>query len=421
MLPDLTDRPRVGYVLKMYPRFSETFIVTELVQMQRLGIDLEVFSLRTPTEGRFHASLAELRAPVTYLPYASVRGSDLWLALQRATCRPELTRLLPDLLAMDVRDATQALELAELIQARDITHLHAHFASVAADVARVAAALTGITYSITAHAKDIFHAEVDTAALRRKLRDAHDVVTVSEFNLAYLRAHYGSDASRVRRVYNGLDLPSFPWSDPGRRPPVIAAVGRLVEKKGFGDLLRAAALLKRAGRDFTVEIVGTGEQQTALSALHRELDLADRVRFLGPLPQEQVVRVVAGAAAFAAPCAVGEDGNRDGLPTVLLEAMALGTPCVTTPVTGIPEVVRHESTGLLVGEHDPEALAAALDRLLLDAALRRDLSLRARDLIEREFDAQKQAALVAQAFVPVHRSRLQRQESVTLEPELLTA
>jgi glycosyltransferase involved in cell wall biosynthesis len=101
--------------------------------------------------------------------------------------------------------------------------------------------------------------------------------------------------------------------------------------------------------------------------------------------------------------------------------MALGTPCVTTPVTGIPEVVRHESTGLLVGEHDPEALAAALDRLLLDAALRRDLSLRARDLIEREFDAQKQAALVAQAFVPVHRSRLQRQESVTLEPELLTA
>jgi glycosyltransferase involved in cell wall biosynthesis len=179
---------------------------------------------------------------------------------------------------------------------------------------------------------------------------------------------------------------------------VIAAVGRLVEKKGFADLLRAAALLKRAGRDFRVDIVGSGEQEPALRTLRDELGLRDRVRLLGPLPQDAVVSVVRSAAVFAAPCVVGDDGNRDGLPTVLLEAMALGTPCVATPVTGIPEVLTDGRSGLMVGEHDPEALAHAIDRLLADAALRTKLSRQARAHIEAEFDSRRQAALVAQSF-----------------------
>ena len=401
---------RVGYVLKMYPRFSETFVVTELVQMQRIGVDLEVFSLRPPTDGRFHASLAELRAPVTYLPYSSLRASELWDLLQRAgTQFGDLGRHLRDLLSSDVRDVAQALELARLVRLRGISHLHAHFASVSADVARLAARIAGITYSITAHAKDIFHADVDVAALRRKLRDASEVVTVSDFNLSFLRNHYGADARRLRRVYNGLDLSAFPWSDPADRPPVIAAVGRLVEKKGFADLLRAAALLRRSGCDFRIDLVGSGEQEEALRALRDELGLVDHIRFMGPLPQDQVVSVVREAAVLAAPCVVAADGNRDGLPTVLLEGMALGTPCVATPVTGIPEVLVHDRTGLMVGEHEPEALARALDRLLGDAALRTRLSRAARALIESEFDASRQAAEVAKSFgpagrVPVHGS-----------------
>jgi colanic acid/amylovoran biosynthesis glycosyltransferase len=400
MLPD-AGRPagRVGYVVKVYPRFSETFVVTELLEMQRLGVDLEVFSLRPPTDGRFHASLAELRASVTYLPYTSLRAGELWDLLRRANSHfDDLGPHLRNLLSCDVRDVAQALELAGLVRLRGISHLHAHFASVSADVARLAAGIAGITYSITAHAKDIFHDEVDAAALRKKLRDASDVITVSDFNLSFLRNQYGPDAMRVRRVYNGLDLTAFPWSDPADRPPVIAAVGRLVEKKGFADLLRAAALLRRSRSDFRIDIVGSGDQEVALLALRDELGLGDRVRFLGPLPQDQVISVIRQSAVLAAPCVVGEDGNRDGLPTVLLEAMALGTPCVATPVTGIPEVLADGRTGLLVGEHEPDALAKALDRLLGDAMLRTRLARSARALIEAEFDSSRQAAIVARSF-----------------------
>lgn len=400
----LHERPRpgrVGYVLKMYPRFSETFILTELLALEGHGVDLEVFSLRLPVDGRFHARLADLRAPVSYLSPHSLRSGDVWLALREAAGElGDLGPQLGDLLALDVRDAVAAVELARQVHRRRISHLHAHFASVSADVARLAAKITGITYSFTAHAKDIFHRDVDQAALRRKLRDAHDVITVSDFNLGYLRRTFGSDADQVRRVYNGLDLTALRWRDPTVRPAVIAAVGRLVEKKGFADLIDACAILAGEGRDFRVALIGSGDQEAALRARIARLGLDQRVRLLGGRPQDQVAKIVGSAAALAAPCVVGSDGNRDGLPTVLLEAMALGTPCVATPVTGIPEVIEHERTGLLVAEHDPAGLAAALGRLLDDRRLRSALARRARALVEREFDAEQQARQVAEAFAP---------------------
>ena len=407
--PALTDpagRPtpaapprRVGYVTKMFPRFSETFILTELLHVERLGVDVEVFSLRPPTDGRFHAGLADLRAPVTYLQSSGIRAADLWATLAEVAAElGDLGPHLADLLRLDARDALQAVELARLVRRRGITHLHAHFASAGAGVARVAAAIAGIGYGFTAHAKDIFHADVDPDDLARKLRDAADVVTVSEFNLAYLRDTFGTDAHAVRRVYNGLDLTGFPFGSPLDRPARIAAVGRLVEKKGFGDLLDAVALLIGQGREVDLVLVGSGEYEGALRAQVERLGLGDRVRMTGGLPQHRVAEIVAGAAVFAAPCVVGADGNRDGLPTVLLEAMALGTPCVGTPVTGIPEVIEDDVTGLLVPEHDPAALAAALGRLLDEPRLRLRLATAARTLIENEFDARRQARLVAEGF-----------------------
>lgn len=391
------DDIRVGYVTKMFPRFSETFVLTELLQLERLGYEVEIFSLRPPADGRFHAKLADLRAPVTYLTSSGIRAADLWSEFAATDELDELGPHLDELLRIDYRSALQAVQLARHCRRLGLTHLHAHFASAGTTVARVAARIAGISYGFTAHAKDIY-CEVDQDDLRRKLRDAVDVVTVSDFNRDYLTSEFGADADRVRRVYNGLDLDAFEFSDPSERSATIAAVGRLVEKKGFDVLLDALALLLADGHQVDLVLIGSGVLEGALRAQAERLGLADRVTMLGSLPQHRVAEIVATAAVFAAPCVVGEDGNRDGLPTVLLEAMALGTPCVATPVTGIPEIIEHEVTGLLVPERDPRALADALNRLLDDPVLRSGLAKAARDLVETEFDARRQAALVAEGF-----------------------
>lgn len=391
----------VGYVLKMYPRLSETFILTEVLALEAQGQPLEIFSLRPPTDGRFHAELAQVRAPVTYLAHGSLKARTVWEMLRDGAQRfPRIFSLMPELTAVPVDDAMQALALADEVTQRGIERLHAHFATAATTVARLAALITGVPYSFTAHAKDIFHESVEPDDLRHKLRDADAVVTVSEFNLEHLRRSFGPDAARVRRIYNGIDLSRHAYVPPAppSAPPVIAAVGRLVEKKGFGDLVDACAILAERGVEFRCVLVGGGPEEVALRARVRDLGLDETVELLGRLPQGAVQDVVRSAAVFAAPCVVGEDGNRDGLPTVLLEAMALGTPCVSTAVTGIPEVVQHRVTGLLVGQHDVRALADALEELVGDEALRRRLAAAARALIEREFDASHQAAQLREMY-----------------------
>jgi glycosyltransferase involved in cell wall biosynthesis len=385
--------------MKVYPRFSETFIVSEILAHEAAGQSLDLFSLRPTADPRFHPALAEVEAAVTYLGARVPRGAGVWeqLAAARATL-PAVDAHLDDLLREDVRDALQALELAVVVRARGIRHLHAHFGSSATTVARLAAKVAGITYTFTAHAKDIFHESVDPTDLRRKLSDAQRTVTVSDFNLAYLREAYGPAADRVERLYNGLDLDSFAYSAPVDRPPVVVAVGRLVEKKGFADLLDAMALLSRRGVHAHCVIVGTGEQETRLLERASALKLGGTVAFAGGLHQHRVKELVAGAAVFAAPCVVGADGNRDGLPTVLLEAMALGTPCVSTDVTGIPEILADGITGLMVAQHDPAALAGALEQLLGAADLRVRLAERARALIEADFDVRAQTARLRELF-----------------------
>jgi colanic acid/amylovoran biosynthesis glycosyltransferase len=382
-------RPRVGYVLKMYPRFSETFIVNEILALEAAGEHLDLFSLRSPVDGRFHGSLAEVRAPVTYLP-TGAKADDAWQLLREGLAElPSVRKHLADVLALPHRDATGAVQLAIEVRRRGIDHLHAHFGSIATEVARVAARLAGISYSFTAHAKDIFHSSVDPVALREKLSGASAVVTVSDFNLRYLQTRYGDAADRVVRVYNGLDLDRFRFASPETRPPVVVGVGRLVEKKGFTHLVDAVAQLVREGRKVRLDLIGDGAEEVALRAQVGARGLDGVVRFLGGLPQQQVRDVVQQAAVLAAPCVVGSDGNRDGLPTVLLEAMALGTPCVATPVTGIPEVLRPDQTGLSVPPGDAPGLATALGRLLDDSGLRVALAAQARALIEMEFDVRR--------------------------------
>lgn len=389
----------VGYVVKRYPRFSETFVVTEILAHEAAGAEVSVFSLRPPVDSHFQDALSRVRAPVTYLCAEGLKAVDLWEAIQEAG--RELPGFFADLEAARGWPASvvyQAALLARAARGRGLQHLHAHFATEATAVARLAARFAGLTYSFTAHAKDIYHEGVAAAALRQKLVDAAAVVTVSDFNLAHLRRAFGPAAARTERIYNGLDLALFPFRAPDPRPPRVVAVGRLVEKKGFGDLVDACGILNEGGRRFACEIIGGGEAEADLRARVRSLSLEDRVSFLGPRPQAEVAARVQAAAALAAPCVVGADGNRDGLPTTLLEAMALGTPCVSTDVTGIPEVLRAEETGLMVPQRDPRALASALGRLLDDAPLRLALARRARALVEAEFDARRNASSLRALF-----------------------
>ena len=397
--------PRVGYVVKMYPRFSETFILNEVLALEEHGADLRIFSLRPPVDGRFHEALAAVRAPVTYLPH-HLKATDAWTLLRsRAPLLPTLPEHLPELLAVEVDEAVAAIELACAVRADGVTHLHAHFGSVATTVARLAARLAGVGYTFTAHAKDIFHDDVDPAALRTKLADADAVVTVSEYNREFLRQVYGPAADRVVRIYNGLDLDRFAFDEPGSRQPTVVGVGRLVEKKGFGHLVAAVAMLAARGIPVRLALIGAGPEETALRDQVRRLGLVDRVDFHGPLPQGRMQNVLRRAAVLAAPCVVGDDGNRDGLPTVLLEGLAMGTPCVATPVTGIPEAVRDGETGLLVPEADPRSLADAVARVLDEPESARGFARAGRRLVEEQFDVRRNTADLLGLFTDCSASR----------------
>jgi glycosyltransferase involved in cell wall biosynthesis len=343
---------------------------------------------------------------VTYLPSSRVRADELWTAIHEIAERfPAVWRALEGAGEIETTDVYQALQLARWLDERSITHLHAHFGTVATAVARLAGLITGVPYTFTTHAKDIFHESVDREDLRRKARDAATLVTISRFNREYLVRQVEVPAGRIRCIYNGLDLQDFAYRAPEARPRRILGVGRLVEKKGFDDLIRACAILAGRGCDFTCDIVGGGALHEELAGLIEELDLSGRVVMIGPMPRADVQRRMQEAAVMAAPCVIGADGNRDGLPTTLLEAMALGTPCVATDVTAITELVRDGETGLVVNQRDPEALADRLQRLLDKPAEGVRLAEAARQLIEERFDVHRNTAELRELFGPASPAR----------------
>lgn len=392
------SEPGTAYVLKMYPRFSETFIVSEILAREAAGDRIEIFSLLPPNDPRFHSELARVQAPVTYID-RPLKTVDLWEcfhAAEAAGLTGALARNFAELAAAASDDAVRAINLAVALQHRNIRHMHVHFASGATSVARLASAITGIPYSFTAHAVDIFHDSVSSDDLRIKLEQAHHAVTISHFNLRYLRRRFPSSTARLHLVRNGLDLERFPYRDP---PPLgatvrIAAVGRLVEKKGFQHLLPAAAELLDEGFRLDLRIAGTGLLAEELGASIERLGLGDHVRLIGPQTQEQVHELLDTSDMFVAPCVIGADGNADGMPTVLLEAMAAGVPCISTAVTGIPEVVRNGSTGILVRPANPHLLSRAIAKMSSPGTDRVSMTRNARALIEHDFDVRRQAELL---------------------------
>ncbi len=394
---DRLDALKVGYVVKRYPRFSETFIVSEILAHEKAGADVRIFALRPSFDTHFQNVIARVRAPVRYLTFDNLRATDYWQYVTAAAEEfPGAAQLLLPGAGETPVEICQGIALAREALAAGLHHLHAHFATSATTVTRIASRVSGIPYTFTAHAKDIFHREVDPTEFERKLRDAAACVTVSDFNCAFLQARHGP--APVLRIYNGLNLRDFPYSAPISRPPVILGVGRLVEKKGFADLIDACAELEARGERFSCRIIGTGPLEADLQRRIDALGISHCVTLVGARPQEDVIGEMLDAAALAAPCIVAEDGDRDGLPTVVLEAMALGTPCVGTPVTGLKEVIADARTGLIVPERDPAALSFALSRLLNDAALRTRLAGAARRQIEADFDIEPNTARLRHVF-----------------------
>ncbi|ABA22050.1 Glycosyl transferase, group 1 [Trichormus variabilis ATCC 29413] len=407
----------VAYILKRYPRYSETFVVNEILAHEAVGLDIKIFALRPPSDTHFQNIISQVRAPVTYIrkpiqgrvsdslnSLAPTAASYFWAELQEAS------KVIPDFwsklaFAQGEKASTvyQAAWLAREVKLKGITHLHAHFGTVATSVARLASHFTGVPYTFTAHAKDIFHESVEFADMEQKLKDAAGVVTVSDYNVKYLQQTYNLAANQVQRIYNGLDLQKLQYSSPAERPPLIISVGRLIEKKGLSVLMDACAILQQRNYEFQCQIVGTGSLESTLHQQIQDLGLQSCVQIIGPRPQNEVFQLVQQAAVFAAPYVIGKDGNRDGLPTVLLEAMALGTPCVSTVVTGIPEIVRDGETGLIVPQYDAEELATALGQLLKDAALRVRLSTQARSLIESEFNICRNTEVLRELFLTQRR------------------
>lgn len=381
------DLPTIGYVVKRYPRYSETFVVNEVLAHEAAGASIEIFALHSGNDSHFQDAISRVRAPVTYLSAESVKSVDFWERMRRMCNEHSIPwRALEAAQFDEWRDVYQALMLAQHVKARNIGHLHAHFATSAASVARLAALFCGISFSITAHAKDIFHESVKDEDLLRKTSDADAVITVSDYNLSFLRERFPHQREKFTRIYNGLDLSQLSFGPQRQSRRVVLGIGRLVEKKGFDQLIHASAILKQRGVDFHCQIIGEGEEEPSLRALIRSLDVASHVTLVGPRPQREVFAALRQAAIFAAPCLVGGDGNRDGLPTVLLEAMALGTPCISTDVTGIPEVIQNGETGCVVPQRNPQALADACQELLSQPLLADQLAWRGRQRIESAFD-----------------------------------
>ncbi len=396
----------IAYILKMYPRFSETFIINEILELERQGVDVRIYSVRKPNDGRFHSSLARVKAPVIYIPRYPQMAPERIRAAHQALreSNPEhyqkiYTRVLASGEEPAIKRFLQAGMIAEHMLRHPVKAMHAHFASTAARVAYYVKQLIGVPYSITAHAKDIFHEDVNRDSLREKIGDARFVATVSDFNRTYLQDLMGDIPSDVRRLYNGIDLTLFrPDCDVERQPNLILGVGRLVEKKGFEDLIRATSILTQQGLDPQVEIIGKGPLHESLRALIAELGLQAHVKLNGPMPQDKVLERYKQAAIFAMPAIIASDGNRDGLPTVLLEAMATGLPPISTIVTGIPEIIDHEEDGLMVAPGEPNSLAAALADLLTNPEKRKRMGHMSRRKVERLFDVRKNVGRLHQWF-----------------------
>ncbi len=374
-----TPRYHLAYVFERFPSFTQTFCVREILELERQGLRPLIFSIRdTRDEAQKHFP-PELYERVHFLPEGD--------ALVEEVKQMKADNLLPQSAVLtlrhwgekgerpDKRRVHEAAWIGLKMREAGVSYAHAHFAGIAARTCWWLKFFYGHAYSFTGHANDLFCNEGFELSLEKLMGDASLVVTVSDYTVRDLQSRFPQSAAKVKRVYNGLDLRPFQeaaqrrrketvWGGPER---LILSVGRLIEKKGFDDLIRACAYLKGKGIEgFRCVIVGDGPMEAELNALSAELGVSDRVELAGPKSQAEIVALLEKTAVFALPCVTEKDGGKDNLPTVLMEAMAARVACASTILAGVPEMVIDGETGRLVAERQPEAFAGILAELLSD-------------------------------------------------------
>lgn len=393
------ERPlRVGYVVSRFPSLTETFVLRELDAVAAdPRVEVSLVSLFPPLDATVHPAaepwIARRHRP---LPRQVVAAAVWWTvrrpgrsaAIVGRTVRDHGRR--PRVLAKALATTLVATALARHVRRERIDHLHAHFAAMPAQAAWTVSRLTGVTYSVTAHAHDVF---IHRLGLRTRLRDAGFVVAISDFHRTLL-ATLGADPERTPTIRMGIDVDAFAYEPRVRsagEPPHVVMVSSFREYKGHRYLIEALTADAALG-DVTVELIGTGELESAVRAQVAAAGIGARVRFAGPLPEAAVRERLRHADALVQPSVVARNGDTEGLPTTLVEAAACGVTLVATRVAGVPDLVRDGVTGVLAEPGDADALAAALRRALeADPAETARIRGAARRRVETHHDAQRNA------------------------------
>lgn len=398
-----------AYILLRFPNFTETFVAEEIRRVQRLGGKVQLYSLLPPKEGPTHAVSIELQSKVRYVP--GLFAASLWWAQTYFLLKAprKYVRLLRNLLGQPASHSSiilrrlvvfvKSIWLAKELEKSQVKIIHTHFAWLSGAAAMVVSQMLNLPYSITTHAFDIYSSRNDL--FRLTTTNANRLVTISEFNKrAMLDLNKSLSAEKIDVIHCGIDLENFHIVGKKQENEVIqiTSVGSLIEKKGHEFLIRACGALNAQGMSFQCVIVGAGALEPSLRALIGQLGLEDVVVLAGHQTQAWVKDRLSQTDVFVLACTVTDDGDRDGIPVSMMEALAMGVPVISTPVTGIPELIRHEETGLLVPERDVNCLAAAIKRLAQDAVLRETLARQGRIKVEKEYDIQKNASRLLDLF-----------------------
>ena len=390
---------RFAYLFERFPSFGQTFCYREVAELDRQGVASPIFSIRNPKDEPPQEWDPRIIERVHYVP----EEKELLNDVRSASKKRKLTREIVAALdhwgrRTDFLRLYQAVYVGLRLQELGVRHVHAHFAGMAARTALWIHRFFPMTFSFTAHANDIFVPRHFEIGLDKLVDAARLIVTETDYAAQFLRERFPQRADSVHRIYNGLDLAEFERADFSSTPPLIIAVGRLIVKKGFAELIRACALLAERGKLFRCEIIGEGPLENELRAQIAQLNLQNRFVLLGAKPQREVRQHLAAASVFVLPSIADPEGGMDNLPTVIMEAMATGLPVVSTNIGGIPEMVVQNETGFLVQPADPIALAKAIEDVIDDRLLAQRLGeaghQRAQELFSIEKNVRELCALL---------------------------